>query len=115
MGYIKHHTIIVTSDNNKYIQKAHKKFKKIYKLHQTEKMDIDIIDEILGRIHNTYNSTHTFCIFPDGSKEAWHMSNSMDIIRNLYVKWLNKKKHKLQYIEIMFGGDDDIINIVNNI
>lgn len=105
MGVIKHNAIIVTSWDEERINKIHKKCEKFIKKGMKDYITyfpetLCIITHVIKSIANGY---YSFIIGPDGSKEGWETSNSMDEVRNKIVKYLNKKK--VDYAHITYGGD----------
>ena len=105
MGYMRHHSIIVT----------------------TSHADIDTARdqavEIFGEkrvslvLYSPSNSYKSFFISPDGSKEGWAESDAGDEQREAFIKWLDSKRYNdgssaLTYAEVQFGdeqGDDKIL------
>jgi hypothetical protein len=104
MGYIKHHTIIVTGWSAVGIPEAHKKAKEIFKEH-------DLVSEIVSGLANGQSS---FFIAPDGSKLGWGVSETAFTLRRDFIEFLdNYKGLDIEYVEVLFGGDDDVEAIVN--
>jgi hypothetical protein len=116
MGYIKHHTIVVTGWEDEHIEQARKKAIEIFE-NQCKDEDIEppygsnIISQIIGSLSNGQRS---FFIAPDGSKEGWETSNNCNNARKLFLDWLRDEDNYCDYIEVMFGGDDDIQCIVRS-
>lgn len=107
MGYIKHHTIIVTSSIDKLFDKAHERAKTIF--------NFVCSDKVKG-IKNGYNS---FFIAPDGSKEGWDDSEIFDLKRKKFIKWLESQAYddgssSISYVEVFFGEDNGNSEIVNH-
>lgn len=108
MGYIKHHTIIVTgwSDDVKNVrEKAINVFKRCFK---NEPFDYDFNSELISPIiKGTTNNQQSFFIAPDGSKEGWADSDNADTARKDFLDWLRDSDNHCDYVEVQFGGDDD--------
>lgn len=102
MGYIKHHGIAVTSCIDELIKEAHAKAKSVFK---------ELTSEILNSETNGYKS---FFIAPDGSKEGWQTSNNSNDARNAFLDWFKDSDNYCDYIEVVFGGDDEHQAIVRS-
>ena len=100
MGYIKHHAIIVTSYDKKYIKKAYLKAQKICGAKRVSKI-----------VESPINIWFTFLVGPDGSKEGWLHSNIGDEQRTEFINYINSqayedKSNSLSYAELFYGEDD---------
>ena len=98
MGQIVHHAIIVTSCDDKAIEKAHDYAKEI------GCAVTDIVD-------SGTNSYRSFLIAPDGSKSGWLSSQDGDDRRAAFVLWTAAQRHEddsspLEWCEIAYGSDD---------
>ncbi len=107
MGYIKHHSIAVTSWDNELISKAHDKANKIFD---------GLVTEIIGTKVNSY---HSFFISTDGSKEGWEESDNGDVNRTDFIKWLNEQAHEdgsssISYAEFFYGDDNGDSKVINH-
>jgi len=107
MGYISHHSILVTSFCHEAIGKAHNKANKIMP---------DLVSKIIKSRINEY---YSFCIFPDGSKEGWNDSDIGNNQRDIFINWINKQRYEdnssiYDWIEIEFGGDNEINKILRS-
>lgn len=110
MGYIKHHTIVVTGWEDEKVKEAHQKAKEVFeKNFESEPYEKHFASRLVSDIiKGLANEQSSFFIAPDGSKEAWTTSNSGDNARKEFLDWLlQKKDNYCDYIEIMFGGDDE--------
>ncbi len=106
MGYIKHHSIIVTGWDEKKMLKAQNKAVKLFTKHLGEPQLISSL------VTSNTNGQVTFFIAPDGSKEGWETSNNGDTARCEFIDYLNTKQPYLDYVELKFGGDEtDICSI----
>jgi hypothetical protein len=104
MGYIKHHSIIVTGSPESILD-AREKCINIFAHELIE--DFDNPEQIISSIClGLSNSQHSFFIAPDGSKEGWETSNNCDNAREVFLQWL-KENNSCEYIEVYFGGDSD--------
>lgn len=116
MGYIKHHTIVVTGWKEEHITQAHKKAIEIFENQCKDEIieppyGCSIISSIVGSLANGQKS---FFIAPDGSKQGWETSNNCNKAREMFLDWLRDEDIYCDYIEVMFGGDDDIQRIVRS-
>ena len=109
MGYIKHHTIVVTGRKDEHIEEAQKKAVEIFE--ETCKNEMikppygsNIISPIIGSLSNGQKS---FFIAPDGSKEGWQTSNNCNNARTAFLDWLDNAENYCYYIEVVFGGDNE--------
>ena len=126
MGYMCHHTIVVTGhyddDGNVTrakpasfshdfdIRVAHMKAMEIFKG--------QLVSPIIKGVANGYGS---FFIAPDGSKEGWEPSDDHDDKREQFIKWLDTRRYEDQsspfkWAELQFGdegGDQRILRHSN--
>ena len=115
MGYIKHHSIIVSGWRTKELKEAHLKAIEIFENEFSSEPYLapygsSLISPI---IHGLTGSQGSFFIAPDGSKEGWETSNNGDNARKLFLDWLqNSHDNYCEYVEIIFGGDSDTNQIV---
>ena len=109
MGYIKHHTIVITSWDDEKLLEAYQKAKKCFiesfgnnvmDRHQAEKLVSPIVPGLS-------NGQASFFIAPDGSKEGWETSDDGNRAREAFLDFLAQESH-CDYVEIMFGGDDGL-------
>ncbi len=101
MGYIKHHSIVVTSSIEKVLKGAQHKAKTIFG---------NQVSEIIESPLNSYKS---FLVAPDGSKEGWNDSVIGDEQREKFIKYLNAQAYEdgsssLKYVEVSFGEDNEM-------
>jgi len=82
MGYMKHHSIIVTAWDEDKIKEAHNKAMELF--------DNKLISELVDGVTNSYKS---FFIAPDGSKEGWTESIVYDGARGKFLNWLWKQNY----------------------
>lgn len=109
MGRIKHNSLIVTDWKEENVIKAHEKAKEIYEF--INEGSSSIISPIIGCLANGQSS---FFIAPDGSKEGWDTSDLSDKARNAFMDWMKSSGLYLDYIDVRFGGDDEICDIVRD-
>lgn len=107
MGYIKHHAIIVSSWQESAIKLAHEKAIEIFK------------DQVSNVIKSNVNSTDSFFIAPDGSKEGWEESNRGDIRRDLFIKWIQEQANEdesncIDFVEVFFGEDNGEAKVIRH-
>ena len=99
MGYIRHHAIIITYNEDAL---------------SYNNMEIPIvkIKEYFGQ-HNVavvcsgINSYKTIIIGPDGSKEGWPKSDEGDHRREEFLEWFVKWSKWCDVIEVCYGGDGE--------
>lgn len=97
MGYIRHHTIVVTG----YVEnlsKAHQLAKEIFG---------SLVSEIIQSNVNGYES---FFVAPDGSKEGWEESDNGDKNRQKFID----EVADVDYVELFFGDDNGESKIENH-
>lgn len=116
MGYIKHHTIVVTGWKDEHIEEAQKKAVEIFEETCKDEMikppyGSNIISPIIGSLLNGQKS---FFIAPDGSKEGWQTSNNCNDAREIFLDWLRDSDNYCDYVEIIFGGDDEHQEIIRS-
>jgi hypothetical protein len=97
MGYIKHHTIVVTSWNEEKITEAHAKASSIFRW--------------VSPLSPAVSDWRSFFIPPDGSSEGWDESDAGDARRTAFIDWCQSKRTEdggsyLQWVEVSFGEDD---------
>lgn len=104
MGYIRHHSITVTSFDNNLIADAHN-------------VAIGIFDGLVTDvIESNTNGYKSFFIAPDGSKEGWAESSEGDRNRSKFIKWVNEQAYEdgsnaLSYCEFFYGDDERMSQI----
>ena len=116
MGYIKHHTIVVTGQKDEHIEEAREKAVEIFEETFKDEMikppyGSNIISPIIGSLSNRQKS---FFIAPDGSKEGWQTSNNCNNARTAFLDWLDNAENYCDYIEVVFGGDNEHQAIVRS-
>lgn len=99
MGYIAHHTIIVT---------GYAGFGKLDEVHELAKEIFinspSVVSNILGPVTN---GTCFFYITPDGSKEGWAESDEGDASRSVFFTQASQiEDHHCHILSLRFGGDD---------
>jgi len=102
MGYLAHRTIVCTTWCKESIKKAHDKSISVFI--DPDNPNRKLVSEILD---TGMNSTCSFFIAPDGSKEGWAMSDLYDEKRASFIEWIhsNDPNFHLDYVEVRFGGD----------
>jgi len=98
MGYMRHHTIVVTSWQAEAIEAAHAQATKIFPW----------VSAISPEATNGYRS---FFVPPDGSKEGWEDSDAGDNRRDAFIAWLEeayKRRLWCTWVEVQFGDDDGV-------
>jgi len=116
MGYIKHHTIVVTTFGFEYLKEAHQKAKEIFENNfENEPYEKPFGSVLVSDIvYGLKNGQCSFFIAPDGSKEGWGTSDNGDNARKEFLDWLNTSENYCDYVEVIFGGDDDNEGIIRS-
>lgn len=113
---MRHHAIIITSQNSESISMAHVKALVMFtQLKYMCGMKCEIVSPVL----KTINRVHTFIIAPDGSKEGWEESEVGNIQRDKYIEWLKNQidedgSSSLDWIVIQYGDDDNETKVINS-
>ncbi len=99
MGYIRHHTIVVTSWGE-HIQPAHAKALGLFGL--------GAVSPIIDSDRNDYRS---FFVAPDGSKEGWDESDDGDTRRAAFIDWLRAQYYgdgstSVSWVEVQYADDE---------
>lgn len=100
MGYMCHHTIIVTTYRQTYILSAHNAAKELFGV------------LVSGIVESVMNGYYSFFIAPDGSKEGWDESDEYDKKRGQFIEWLDGFQFEdgsspFKWFEAQYGDDDD--------
>lgn len=117
MGYIKHHTIVVTGWRKKEVIQAREKAVEIFDIECNDDLVMkqpfgsQIISPIIGGLTNSQTS---FFIAPDGSKEGWDTSDNANNGRARFLDWIKNADNYCDYVEIVFGGDDSYQEILTS-
>lgn len=103
MGYMRHHTIVVTGmvyefDRHLSIGMVHEKAKSIFKW----------VSPLSPRAVNGFIS---FFIPPDGSKEGWSESDEGNAERDKFIQYLDSIMYEdgsspVDWVEVQFGDDE---------
>lgn len=109
MGYIRHHTICITSLKDTLIKKVYKKSKDICKKYN--------FNLVTGLYESKINGYQTFYIIPDGSKEYWGESEVGNLIRKEIINYIDSLKYEdgsnsISYAKLFYGddwGDSEVI------
>ena len=110
MGYMIHHAILVTSDDENQIREAHQKLTEISINTQPILGAGGVwVSPISPKTTNGYQS---FFVSPDGSKEGWDQSYMGDRFRDEAIKILNSfayedKSTSIKYAEVQYGDDEN--------
>ena len=104
MGYMRHHTIVVSSWDREKIENARTKALELFSALQ----DGAIVSELTPKATNGFSS---FFVAPDGSKEGWDTSDNNDAARKTFTDWLDSNRYvdnstSLDWVEVQFGDDD---------
>lgn len=98
MGYIKHHSIIISTYDKYLAVKARKRAIK------------DFGRLVTPLTKTTTNNWWSFAVLPDGSKEGWPESNMFDEARGRFYGWLIKNRYEddsnpFDAVEVWFDED----------
>lgn len=105
MSYIKHNAIIVQGYS---LKESHIEIRNILRKTFNDKRAEDLVSNI---VQNYINGGESFFICSDGSKESWEVSYLGDLAREKIVDYLRDRD--LDFIEVAFGGDDKLSEIIN--
>lgn len=107
MGYMRHHTIVVTGHE---LETVHSACVEIAKKHNPIGCDGSIftVSPLSEKAMNGYVS---FAVFPDGSKEWWEHSDCGDRARDEIVELL-KQHNRCAWVEVQFGDDEGDTKII---
>lgn len=98
MGYMKHHTILLSSYTTNEIIPAREKALAIFG------------PERVSDIHITrINNYAVFSVYPDGSNEGWSDSDMGDLRRDEFVEYLcnvNMDWRRIDWCEVSWAEDD---------
>ncbi len=111
MRYFKHHTIVVTGYDDVYEvqQKAKELFDKNFE--NEAPFGVSLVSEIIyGRV----NGQRSFFIAPDGSEESLETSHNGDNARKEFIDWLQNSGSNCDYVEVIFGGEDEGAKILRH-
>ena len=109
MGYMRNHAIIISGYDDSaigyrnYIGEAHEIALKLF--------NHNMVSEILSPVAN---SSQSFFIGPDGSKEGWKTSNENDKLRAEFIATLQKKKIDCDWVEVQYGDDRGKTRIISH-
>lgn len=107
MGYIRHHSIVITSWNKSLLGIVHEKAKQIFETG---------VSEIVKSKVNEFDS---FFIAPDGSKEGWAESNIGNKNRADIIAFIEAQKYEdggnsIRFAELYYGDDELESEIINH-
>lgn len=108
MGYMRHHAIVVSGWKDEAVQAAHDKAVEMLREAEVESPWAAgryeaLVSPILQGVTNGYSS---FAIVPDGSKEWWVDSDSVEQARRDFIRWLRDADGYLSWVEVQFGDDE---------
>lgn len=103
MGYMVHHSIIVTSWNKDLLRKIHSTANSIFMHHEGS-----LVSPIVKGIMNGFDS---FFVAPDGSKDGWEDSDWGDSRRKEFIEILDKNRYEdgsssLDWCVVQYGDDE---------
>jgi hypothetical protein len=100
MGYMRHHTIIVTAFDEQRAQRALAEARDVF----------DGITEVSLLVESGVNVFFSFVVPPDGSSEGWSESDAGDLARDAFIGWLNGQAYEdgsspYSWVEVQYGDD----------
>lgn len=108
MGYLRPTAIIVTGNYGDNAERAHAKAVEIF--HQPEGFHgpLEVVTPLTPPL---MNSSRSFLVAWDGSKEGWSTSDVYDARRAEFIEYLRGEAYDdgsspLDWIEVQYGGDD---------
>jgi hypothetical protein len=113
MGYMRHHTIVVTGPSSNSADETQT-------VSDARMRAIELFGELVsGEVASVRNGYKSFFIAPDGSKENWDTSLQYDAYRKRYVEWLRKRVYEdgsssLDWIELFYGDGEGEVLILNH-
>ena len=117
MGYLKHHSIIVSGWQEEKVKEAHQKAIEIFENSFSEEpyqkpFGSRLVSPIISGLVNSQDS---FFIAPDDSKEGWATSDYGNNARKLFLDWLqNENDNYCDYVEVIFGGDSEQNGVIRS-
>ncbi len=102
MGYMVHHTIVVTAYKGD-IEKAHEKAVEIFG------------NQVSNLVASKINGYQSFFVAPDGSKLGWSDSDEGDENRNTFIEWLKSQDDfYIDWVEVQYGDDEGYTKIIRD-
>lgn len=95
MGYMRHHAIVVTSDDEEIMELARQKA-------------IELKCAVSGIVWagQRMNNVLSFLIAPDGSKEGWLPSALGNQQRDAFIDWVRSTaRGRLDWVEVQFADE----------
>lgn len=121
MGYIKHHTIVVTAWSEEKIKDVHSKAKEIFKEEFAKEVAFNHDGSLLVSplIQGMTNGQLSFFVAPDGSKEGWQTSDLGNAARERLVNYIisvgyDDGSNSVSFVEVFFGEDNGYCEVVNH-
>ena len=107
--YNKHYSIIVTGRDRAIITKAHNKAHLIF-----GNLSNNLFGNVISNIvSGMMNSQYSFFIAPDGVDYVGNTADMLTSARFEFVNYLRSKN--IDFVKVMFGGDDDVCRIIDKI
>lgn len=108
MGYIRHNAIVVTATYEDHIERAHAEAVRIFHAPESAMCTYAVVTEVTPEAMNT---TRSFLVGPDGSKEGWALSDEFDARRDTFIEWLRAQAYAdgsspLAWVEVQYGDDE---------
>lgn len=108
MGFMMHHTIVVSSCFADKIATAQGAAAFLFGARNVSSLTAPDM-----------NGFQSFFVAPDGSKEGWSDSDDADAKRRQFTDWLDEQAYEdgsngLRYVEVSFGADEGPATIVSS-
>ena len=116
MKNIKHHSIIVTSNDFSTLELVRKEIVFLFGKNMEARQGEQLISPIIPSLINKFCS---FFIAPDGSKEGYDASDDADLIRRKTLDFLNSLSERngenaVRFVEVCYGADDQKAMVLSN-
>jgi hypothetical protein len=113
---IRHHTIVVTSNDRPKLESLRKKIFTLYSEKMEAKKGAQLVSPLVDSLINNFS---TFFIVPDGSKEGYDASDDGDRIRKLVIELINNEikadgENDIRFVELFYGDDEREAKILNH-
>jgi hypothetical protein len=113
---IKHHTIIITSNDKPKLEGLRKRIISLYTEKMEAKKGAQLVSPLVDSLINNFS---TFFIAPDGSKEGYDASDDGDRIRKMVIELIEDEiedddSNEIRYLEVFYGDDNKEADIINH-
>jgi hypothetical protein len=110
MDVLKEHAILVTGYYGDHIDRAHAKATELFDASGFTYCAPEGFSTVTPIMDGYVNSTRSFAILPDGSKEGWGTSDAGNEARTKMVEWLRAQTYEdgsnpLAWVEVQYGDE----------